>query len=67
MHTHRAGTKRFGHPVVGELILNYESLRLVADLGQSMTISTAEPASPSQERLDLLASWAQTPAEVPYG
>ena len=67
VHTHRAGTKRFGHPVVGELTLNYESLRLVADPGQSMTIYTAEPASPSQERLDLLASWAQTPAEVPHG
>lgn len=67
VHTHRAGSKRFGHPVVGELTLNYESLRLVADAGQSMTIYTAEPASPSQERLDLLASWAQTPAEVPYG
>ena len=62
VYTHRAGSKRFGHPVVGELTLNFESLRLVADAGLSMTVYTAEPASPSQERLDLLASWASTPA-----
>ncbi len=62
VHRHRAGAKRFGHPVVGELTLKFESLRLVADEGLSMTIYTAEPASPSAERLDLLASWATTPA-----
>lgn len=66
VYTHRAGAKRFGHPVVGEMTLNFESLRLVADPGLSMTIYTAEPASPSQERLDLLASWATTPAEAPH-
>ncbi|SDB80428.1 Helix-turn-helix domain-containing protein [Raineyella antarctica] len=62
VHTHRAGSKRFHHPEVGDLELSYESLRLVADEGQTMSIYTAEPGSPSARALDLLGSWAATPA-----
>jgi transcriptional regulator with XRE-family HTH domain len=55
---HGAGTKRFIHPVVGELVLAYEELAITAEPGQVLMIYTAEPGSPSAERLRLLGSWA---------
>ncbi|MBD3943796.1 helix-turn-helix domain-containing protein [Microbacterium sp. NEAU-LLC] len=64
VRTHGAGTKRFTHPVVGELTLAYEELALTAEPGNVMLIYTAEPGSPSAERLRLLASWAATRAAV---
>lgn len=61
---HGAGTKRFHHPDVGELALAYEQLAVSAEPGTVMVIYTAEPGSPSAERLRLLGSLAadQTPA-----
>ena len=58
---HRTGTKRLHHPIVGELELSYETLRLDADDGLRMALYTAEPDSASQHALDLLASWTATP------
>ncbi len=61
---HGAGTKRFHHPVVGELTLAYEGLDLAAEPGLTLTIYTAEPGTASEERLRLLGSWAASqPAE----
>jgi hypothetical protein len=60
VRTHGSGTKRFNHPVVGELTLAYEELIITADPGSVLMIYTAEPGSPSAERLRLLASWAAT-------
>jgi transcriptional regulator with XRE-family HTH domain len=60
VRTHGAGTKRFTHPVVGELTLAYEELAITAEPGLILMIYTAEPGSPSAERLALLASWAST-------
>ena len=60
VRTHGAGTKRFTHPVVGELMLAYEELSLTAEPGLVMLVYTAEPGSPTAERLQLLASWAAT-------
>lgn len=60
VRNHSAGTKRFRHPVVGELSLSYESLELVADPGLLMFVYTAEPGSKSEESLRLLASWTAT-------
>ncbi|MFG3532701.1 helix-turn-helix transcriptional regulator [Streptomyces sp. NPDC047917] len=57
---HGTGTKRFHHPTVGELTLAYEALDLAAEPGLHMTVYTAEPGSPSEEGLRLLASWAAT-------
>ncbi|MFJ7278534.1 helix-turn-helix transcriptional regulator [Kitasatospora sp. NPDC098663] len=57
---HGTGTKRFHHPAVGDLTLAYESLDLAAEPGLHMTIYTAEPGSPSEEGLRLLASLAAT-------
>lgn len=51
------GTKRIRHPLVGELTLSYETLRLPDDAEQSLVIYHAEPGSPSAEALRLLASW----------
>ena len=58
VRTHGAGTKRFTHPVVGELTLAYEEFALTGDPDLVMLVYTAEPGSPSAERLSLLASWA---------
>jgi transcriptional regulator with XRE-family HTH domain len=55
---HTTGVKRFHHPVVGDLELAFESFPLAADPGQSLLTYTAEPGSPSQDALSLLASWA---------
>jgi transcriptional regulator with XRE-family HTH domain len=60
VRTHGSGTKRFHHPVVGELGLAYEELAITAEPGQVLMIYTAEPGSASAERLRLLASWAAT-------
>jgi transcriptional regulator with XRE-family HTH domain len=58
VRTHGTGTKRFNHPIVGELTLAYEELAITAEPGLVLLIYTAEPGSPSAERLQLLASWA---------
>jgi hypothetical protein len=57
---HGAGTKSFHHSAVGRLDLAYESLEMVAEPGLTLTVYTAEPASPTAEALALLASWAAT-------
>jgi transcriptional regulator with XRE-family HTH domain len=60
---HRTGTKRLHHPVVGELLLAYESMELTADPGLRLNAYSAEPGSPSQDALNLLASWTVTTAD----
>jgi transcriptional regulator with XRE-family HTH domain len=57
---HRTGSKRLRHPVVGSLDLAYEALEFPSDPGLTLLVYTAEPASPSQDALNLLASWAAT-------
>ena len=56
---HRTGRKRLRHPVVGDLDLSFEAMELPGE-DLTMLVYTAEPASRSQEGLDLLASWAAT-------
>ena len=58
VRTHGTGTKRFVHPVVGELTFAYEEFALTGEPGLVMLVYTAEPGSPSAERVALLASWA---------
>ena len=57
---HRTGVKRFRHPVVGDLTLTFEALDLAADEGLRISAYTAEPGTPSDDALKLLASWAAT-------
>jgi transcriptional regulator with XRE-family HTH domain len=61
---HISGVKRFHHPVVGDLTLDYEVLDLAADQGQSLLVYTAEPGSPSFQALELLASWSSQPTSA---
>jgi transcriptional regulator with XRE-family HTH domain len=58
---HRTGTKVLHHPVVGDLTLDYEAMELPGDSGQRILVYSAEPRSPAQQALDLLASWASGP------
>ena len=62
VRVHHNGAKQFHHPVVGTLGLGYCTLDLPsedqADL--RLTIYTAEPGTPSEDALKLLASWAAT-------
>lgn len=51
------GVKHLRHPLVGELTLSYETLKLPDDPDQSLITYYAEPGSPSAEALRLLASW----------
>ncbi|MCA2216953.1 helix-turn-helix transcriptional regulator [Jidongwangia harbinensis] len=68
VRTHGTGTKRFHHPVAGALTLAYEELAITAEPGLVLHVYTAEPGSPSAERLRLLASWAATsPADGTSG
>ena len=57
---HGAGFKTFRHPIVGEITVAYEGLEMAAEPGLTLTIYSAEPGSPSEQALRLLASWAAT-------
>ncbi|KAB8194731.1 helix-turn-helix domain-containing protein [Nonomuraea phyllanthi] len=49
-------TKRFRHPLVGELTLHYESLTVNSAPGQQLVVYQADPGSPSEDALSLLGS-----------
>ena len=52
------GTKTLNHPVVGELVLDWDTLTANTDPDQHLTVWTAAPGSPTHDRLRILASWA---------
>ena len=54
---HRTGRKRFHHPLVGDVELDFEAFELAGDPGQRINIYTAPPGSAAEEALNLLASW----------
>ncbi|WP_030788541.1 helix-turn-helix domain-containing protein [Streptomyces sp. NRRL S-920] len=58
------GVKRLRHPLVGELSLSYETLRLPDDCDQSLIMYHAEPDSASAQALRLLASWGRDASSV---
>lgn len=57
---HRGEVKSLHHPVVGDLELSYEAMDLPANPEWFMFAYTAEPGTPSEERLRLLGSLAVT-------
>ena len=61
---HQTGTKHFQHPVVGRVDVAFDSMPLPSteDQGLTMTCYTAEPGSPSDDAMRVLASWAATTA-----
>lgn len=61
VHQRTHGDKRFRHPVVGELTLQYETLMLPGDADQTLFLYSAAPRTPHSEALSLLASWTLTP------
>ncbi|WP_328303706.1 helix-turn-helix transcriptional regulator [Streptomyces sp. NBC_00435] len=59
------GTKRFHHPVVGDLELAYETLRTAED-DQALITYAAEPGTPSHDALRMLLAWTAS-APLPAG
>lgn len=57
---HRTARKRLHNRVVGELELTGNALELPGD-GLVVIAYTADPGSPAEEQLQLLAAWATTP------
>ena len=57
--TRNSGTKRYRHPVVGEMKIHFEAMRL-ADEDQLLFIYSVEPGTPSHDAMRLLATWAAT-------
>jgi transcriptional regulator with XRE-family HTH domain len=52
---HRAGARRFRHPVVGEVLLAYQDLDVPQEPDQTILVFTAEPGSSSDLALAELA------------
>jgi transcriptional regulator with XRE-family HTH domain len=57
------GIRRYHHPVVGELTMNYESVTFPGDPDQSMFVYTYEPGSAAETTLRLLANWTANTEE----
>ncbi|MDA2809232.1 helix-turn-helix transcriptional regulator [Nocardiopsis sp. RSe5-2] len=51
------GSKVLNHPLVGEMTLSFETLRLPEDQDQALVVYHAEPESPSAEALRLVTGW----------
>jgi transcriptional regulator with XRE-family HTH domain len=61
---HYSGVKHFHHPVVGDLTLAFDAMQLHAHPSLSLTAMSAEPGSPDEDALKLLASWSATADEA---
>jgi hypothetical protein len=57
VRTPRAGTKTFRHPLIGEVTLPYETLRIDAVSSQILSVYTPQPGTPEADAIRLLASW----------
>jgi transcriptional regulator with XRE-family HTH domain len=60
---HAYGVRQCHHGLVGDLILGFEAFTPTDDPEQTLWVSTVQPGSATEERLKVLASWAQ-PAAV---
>ncbi|WP_018637777.1 helix-turn-helix domain-containing protein [Parafrankia elaeagni] len=56
-----SSVRAYRHPLVGDLTLHEETMRLPDDPGQRVSVLSAEPQSPTAERLALLASLGAPP------
>ncbi|MFI2103503.1 helix-turn-helix domain-containing protein [Isoptericola sp. NPDC019693] len=54
------GTKRYRHPLVGDLTLDCDTWSSPDGSGQRLMVLTAETGSPAEEALRILASWTAT-------
>lgn len=57
VHQRSFGTKQFEHPVVGRIDVQYETLMLPGDDGQTLFVYSTEPGTDSRAAMNLLASW----------
>jgi transcriptional regulator with XRE-family HTH domain len=57
VRAHRAGAKTFRHPLIGEVTLPYENLRVDAVSDQILNVYTPQPGTPEADAIRLLASW----------
>jgi hypothetical protein len=61
----RRGSRRYNHPVVGEIILEWDALTSDAEPDQQLVVYTAEPGSRSEQALYELAAWAAENIRTP--
>ncbi len=54
---YRAGTKRYHHPIVGDIEFGFESFAVASDPNLTMLVYTVEPHSATADAMALLASW----------
>jgi transcriptional regulator with XRE-family HTH domain len=59
VHQRTHGRKHLKHPVVGEMVLDFETMLLPGDADQTLFIFTTEPGSASRDALRLLGSWTE--------
>ena len=60
VHEKTHGPKRFRHPAIGEVTLNYETFQAPGATHHLLVVYTATPGSPAEEALNFLASFAVT-------
>jgi transcriptional regulator with XRE-family HTH domain len=58
VRAYRSGVQPFSHPALGDLDLGFDVLQVVGDPGQVLVAYTADPGTPSAEKLGLLAGWS---------
>ncbi|MFG3437346.1 helix-turn-helix domain-containing protein [Nonomuraea sp. NPDC047897] len=58
------GKVHLDHPLAGEMLLDYESLRVGDDPDQVLVTYLAEPGSAGEQALAFLASWAAGPVPL---
>jgi hypothetical protein len=56
----REEPKNVHHPVVGDLDLTFQAMDLASNRGLQMIVFSAEPGSPTHDRLQLLGNLAMT-------
>jgi transcriptional regulator with XRE-family HTH domain len=59
------GTKHYRHPLVGDLTLDCDTWDSPDGSGQRLMIVSAEPGTPSHDRLRILTSWNAEPLAGP--
>lgn len=65
VRAHRAGVKRFNHPLIGEVALPAETMALTATADHILTVFAPAPGSPAHDALRLLASWNADQTDSP--
>ena len=63
------GTKTIRHPDLGDLTIDWDAFQWAGDPDQQMIMWSAEPGSPTHEKLRILSSWIQSPSarDAPSG